>query len=71
MQLISKFNKGILFLLYAIDIFNKYAWIIPLKDKKRITITNGFQKILDEANRKLNKIRVNKGSEFFDSSVKS
>ena len=71
MQLISKFNKGIRFLLYAIDIFSKYAWVIPLKDKKRITITNGFQKILDEANRKLNKISVNKGSKLSDSSVKS
>ena len=45
MQLISKFNKGIRFLLCIIDIFSKYAWVIPLKDKKRITITNAFQKI--------------------------
>ena len=44
MQLISKFNKGIRFLLYVIDIFNKYAWVIPLKDKKGITITNAFKK---------------------------
>ena len=35
MQLISKFNKGFRFLLCVIDIFNKYAWVIPLKDKKR------------------------------------
>ena len=46
MQLISKFNKEIRFLLRVIDIFNKYAWVIPLKDKKGITITNTFQKIL-------------------------
>ena len=45
MQLISKFNKGIRFLLSVIDIFSKYAWVIPLKDKRGITITNTFQKI--------------------------
>ena len=48
MQLISKCNKGIHFLLCAFDIFSKNAWLIPLKDKKVITITNAFQKILDE-----------------------
>ena len=42
MQLISKFNKGFLFLLCVIDIFCKYAWVIPLRDKKEITITNAF-----------------------------
>ena len=44
MQLITKFNKGIRYLLCAIDIFSKYARVIPLKDKKGITITNVFQK---------------------------
>ena len=43
-QLISKINKGIRFLLRVIDIFSKYAWVIPLKNKKGITITNAFQK---------------------------
>ena len=70
MQLLSKFNKGIRFLLCVIDIFSKYAWVIPLKDKKGITITNAFQKILDESNRKPNKIWVDKGSEFYSRSVK-
>ena len=50
MQLISKFNKGFRFLLCAIDIFSKYAWVVPLKDKKGISIVNAFQKILDNAN---------------------
>ena len=50
MQLISKFYKSIHFLLCVIDIFSKYAWVISLKDKKGITITNAFQKILDEFN---------------------
>ena len=58
MQLISKFNKGIRFLLCVIDISSKYAWVIPLKDKKGITITNAFQKILKESSRKSNKIWV-------------
>ena len=58
MQLISTFNKGIHFLLWVIDIFSKYAWVIPLKDEKGIAITNAFQKILDESNRKPNKISV-------------
>ena len=45
MQLISKFNKGFRFLLCVIYIFSKYAWVIPLKDKKCITVTNAFQNI--------------------------
>ena len=61
MQLISKFDKGIRFLLCVIDIFSKHAWIIPLKTKKGITITNAFLKILDESHRKPNKIWVYKG----------
>ena len=71
MQLISNFNKRIRFLLCVIDISNKYAWIIPLKDKKCVAITNTFQKILDESARKPNKIWVDKESEFYDRSMKS
>ena len=71
MQLISKFNKGFRFLLCIIDIYSKYAWVIPLKDKKGITIINVFQKTLDEINRKPNKIWVDKGSEFYNRSMKS
>ena len=44
MQLISKFNKGIRFLFCVIVIFSKYVWVIPLEDKKGITITNDFKK---------------------------
>ena len=71
MQLISEFNKGFRFLLRVIDIYSKYAWVIPLKDKKRTTITNTFQKNLDESNRKPNKIWVDKGIEFYNRSMKS
>ena len=57
MQLLSKFNNGVR-LLCITDIFSKYAWVIPLKDKKGISITNAFQKLFDESYRKPNKIRV-------------
>ena len=64
MQLLSKFNKGIHFLLCIVDIFSKYKCVIPLKNKKGITIINTFQNILDESSRKPNKIWTEKGSEF-------
>ena len=70
-QLISKFNKGIRFLLCVIDIFGKNVWVISLKDKKGITITNAFQEILKESNRKPNKICVDRESEFYNRSIKS
>ena len=71
MQLISKFNKGLRFLLSVIDIYSKYTWIVPLKDKKGILSNNAFQKILDEFNRKPKKIWVNKESELYNRSMKS
>ena len=64
MQLLSKFNKGLRLLLCIIDIFSRYAWVIPLKDKKGISIANGFQKTLDDSKRKPNKIWVDSGGEF-------
>ena len=70
MQLLNKFNKGFRFLLCAIVIFSKYAWVIPLKDKKGISIVNAFQIILKESNQKPNKIWVDKGSEFYNNSFK-
>ena len=56
MELISKFNKGYRFLMGVIDIFSKYAWVVPLKNKKCVSIVNAFQKILEESDRKPNKI---------------
>ena len=63
-QLLSKFNKGFRFLLCVIDIFCKYAWVIPLNDKKGISIVNAFQKILRELNRKHSKYRWTKEANF-------
>ena len=71
MQLISKFNKRFCLLLYVINVYSKYAWVVPLKDKKVIAITNAFQQILNGSNRKPNKILVDKGSEFCNRSMKS
>ena len=70
MQLISKFNNGFGFLLCVIGIFSKYACVVPLKDNKGVSIVNSFQKILDDSNRKLNKIWVDKGSEFYNNFFK-
>ena len=68
--MISKFNKGFRFLLCVIDIYSNYAWVIPLKGKRGITITNAFQKFFEESNRKPNNIWVDKGSEFYNTSMK-
>ena len=70
MQSISKFNKRFRFLLSVIDIYNKYAWVVPLKDKNGVSIVNAFQKISKESNRKPNKIWVDKGSELYNNSFK-
>ena len=64
MELITKFNKAIRFLLCVIEIYSKYAWVIPLKDKKAITITSAYQKILKESDRKPKKIWEDKDSKF-------
>ena len=71
MELIKKFNKGIRFLLCVIDIYNKYAWVVPLKDQKGVTIVNTFEKKLDGSKRKPNKVWVDKESEFYNRSMKS
>ena len=59
-QLMSKVNKGCRFSLCVLDIFSKYTWVVPLKEKKVVSIVNAFQKILKEYNRKPNKIWVDK-----------
>ena len=64
MQLLSKFNNRCRFLLCVIDLYSKYAWVIPLKDKKDITFSNAFQNILNQTNHKPKKVMTDKGSEF-------
>ena len=66
MQSLSRKNKGIKYLLCAIDLYSKYAFVIPLKDKKGISIVNAFNKIIKKSNRKPNKIWVDQGGEFYN-----
>ena len=69
MQSLSKYNKGIKYLLCTTDLFSKYAWVVPLKDKRGISIVNAFQKIISKG-RKPNKIWVDQGSEFYNNTFK-
>ena len=64
MHSLSKYNKGIKYLLCAIDLFSKYAWVIPIKDKKGTSIVNAFKKIISKC--KANKIWVDQGSKFYN-----
>ena len=64
MQLISKLNKGFRFLLCVIDIFSKYARVVPLKDKKGVSIVNVFQKILKESNRRNSQCKGRKPNKY-------
>ena len=69
MQSLSKCNKRMKYLLCAIDLFNKYALVVPLKDKRGISIVNAFQKIISKG-RKPNKIWVDQGDEFYNNLCK-
>ena len=65
-QSLNRKNKGIKYLLCAIDLYSKYAFVIPLKDKKGISIVNAFNKIIKQSNRKPNKIWVDQGGEIYN-----
>ena len=71
MQLLSRQNKGIKYLLCVIDLFSKYAFVVPLKDKKGASVVKGFKKIVNESNRRPNKIWVDQGSEFYNKTFKN
>ena len=68
MQSLSKYNEN-KYLSCAIDLFSKCARVIPIIDKKEVSIVNAFKKIISEG-RKPNKIRVDQGSEFYNNSCK-
>ena len=70
MQSLSRKNKGIKYLLCAIDLYSKYAFVIPLENKKGISVTNGFNEIIKQSNRKPNKIWVDQGREFYNNVFK-
>ena len=74
---LSKYNNNYKFILFVIDIFTKYAWAIPLKNKSGLSITNGFKIVLSEHPqsgfevRKPEKLCVDRGSEFYNKTLKS
>ena len=70
MQSLSRKNKSIKYLLCAIDLYSKYAFVIQLEIKKGISVTNGFNKIIKQSNRKPNKIWVDQGVEFYNNVFK-
>ena len=77
MQSLSKYNKGIKYLLWAVDLFSKYVWVVPIKDKEGTSIVNAFKKIISKRSeaeskgrRKPNKIWLNQGSEFYKNTFK-
>ena len=71
MQLIREYIKLFWFLLFVIDILSKCVWVVPVNSKRVVTITNAFQKILDEPNSKPNIIWLNKDSEVYSKLINS
>ena len=67
MQKFTKMNKGYRYLLTCIDIFSKYSWVIPLKDKKGINVKNALQKIFKQ--RKCEFLWTDRGKEFYNKQV--
>ena len=66
MESLSSRNKNVKYLLCFINVFAKYVWVKPLKDKKSKTVLNAFIKIVNESNRKPNKLWFDQGSEFYN-----
>ena len=70
MQKFSKWNKGYRYLLMVLDVFSKYGWIVPLKDKKGECVAAAFTSILSEG-RKPKRLWVDKGKEYYNKHVKN
>ena len=68
MQPYSRWNKGYKYLLTVLDVFSKYAWVVPIKDKNGETITNAFKVIINK--RKPTYLWTDKGTEFYNSTFK-
>ena len=69
-QLLSKFNDGVRYLLTVIDIFSKHGWMVPLKKKTGSVVATAFKSIFSDG-RTPKKIWVDKGKEFYNKDVKS
>ena len=65
-ELLSSKNKYVKYLLCVIDVFTKYAWVKPFKDKKGKTVLNVFIEIVNESNHKPNKLWADKGKGFYN-----
>ena len=66
MQQLKSYNHGFRYILNVIDVFSKYVWSVPIKDKTGKTITNAFQSIVKSRKRKPKKLWVDNGSEFYN-----
>ena len=70
MQQFSKFNRGIRYILTVIDVFSKYGWMLPLKDKTGVSVANALREIFKTSKRKLEKLWTDKGRELYNKNVK-
>jgi len=70
MQAFSKFNRGVRYLLTVIDVFSKYGWMLPLKDKTGKSVTDAFKEIFKKSKRKPEKLWTDKDREFYNKHVK-
>ena len=66
MESLSSKNKNIKYLLCVIDVCPNYEWVKPLKDNKGKTVLITFIEIVNESNRKPNKLWVDQGREFYN-----
>ena len=71
MQSFAEYNDGFKYLLSVVDIFRKYGWIVPLKDKSRKSVSQAFEKIFTSSERKSKKLWVDKGKEFYNKDVQN
>ena len=69
MQQLSKWNKGYRYLLMVLDAFSKYGWIVPLKDKKRESVTEAFKSIIREG-RKPEYLWTDEGKDYYNKHLK-
>jgi len=69
MQSFAEYNDGFKYLLSVVDIFSKYGWIVPLKDKSGKSVSQAFEKIFTSSERKPKKLWVDKGKEFYNKDV--
>ena len=71
MQQFSRWNKGYRYLLMVLDVFSKYGWILPLKDKKGETVMNAFKTIFKKSGRIPKYLWVDNGKEYYNQHVKA